>query len=166
MKLFIFVALVLAAFINVSIAANVIHFYNTDAQPRQICWSPQAGYKGIKNTYLAPWSHDIRVELDQVGWRGSFKAVNSGGNCDDKHVISEVVLQGWEGVTWFAVSAIDNRLDNSGIRFLWPTRSHEPSSGCWTFPCDNVWNYAPPKDQGKTRVTGETELDCNVGNPW
>ncbi|CAI4213835.1 unnamed protein product [Parascedosporium putredinis] len=73
---------------------------------------------------------------------------------------SAVAFQGWNGLTYFDVSAIINANDHVGVKEMWPKSSASPTSGCKTFPCNNAY-YLP--DDVQTKTTSETDLVCTLG---
>lgn len=90
-----------------------------------------------------------------------WKAIRWDRNFGDRSILGEVRFQGWNGMTYFDVSAVDNCCDNDGVRTLRPWKAPKlPVSGCdpARFPCNNA--YKKPNDV-QTKTTWETGLICD-----
>lgn len=80
---------------------------------------------------------------------------------------SRVAFQGWEGLTYYDVSAIVNPNDHSGVKEMFPASELEVEvkasfSGCPHFPCNKAY-YLP--DDIQTVTTKSTDLIVTLGNP-
>lgn len=93
------------------------------------------------------------------GYVGNYIAVPEGEPKKDG-MLGEVQFGGWNGLTYFDVSAIVNPDDKTNVKQMWPAESQSPMSGCEVFPCDRayyVW------DDVQTRVTSEEHLFTSLG---
>lgn len=94
-------------------------------------------------------------------WSGSFKAVLSGENPDSPKITGDITFQGWQGETYYAVSAVQNCCDNSGIRAIAP-KVHGLTSGCILapFPCAESYSRL-----GDIQVKSSADVDfmCLLG---
>lgn len=148
------------------VAANSVTFLTIDDRWREVCWYPQdasegvPGYSHVAGTVLPPHS-SIKVGLEE-GWSGQFHTIYANqGRCEARTIVAEVKFQGAFGHTYYAISAIDNCCDNSGLHFFLPMNSWVPVSGCRTFPCDGSYNR--PGDI-QTKVTDDRDMIVVVGN--
>jgi hypothetical protein len=161
------------------VSANSIQVNNADfSQPYELCWYPDNsfgytwkdehgqvhhGHEPIRTPVFMPRTSQY-VKLP-VSWIGSIHAVHAGGGeaaCDRPTVIAEVTFQGYEGLTWYDVSAVDNCCDDTGVHFLLPEFCKEPVSGCWNFPCENDYFKSP--GNGTPHFTGCLDLILLIGN--
>lgn len=149
---FVFIYIAFAALLTV-VSANSVQVNNLDFhQPYELCWVPNAGQPAIHTPVLEPrTSQYVRLPYS---WAGAIHAIYSGGGeaaCDRHAVIAELTFQGFEGKTWYDVSAVDNLNDNTAVHYLYPEFCNDgPVSGCDTFPCSNSYykDGLPADDQG------------------
>lgn len=94
------------------------------------------------------------------GWSGNWYSVSEGA-ADVPGMLGEVTFDGYDGATYFDVSAIVNSNDNQGVKQLFPAGINKPISGCQSFPCANVYRKA---DDLQTVSTYSKDLICLLGN--
>lgn len=140
-----------------TVAANTVTFLSQDSVGRTIVFTPNAGYPSLDKIYVD--GHGSAVAEFPSGWIGNWYAVSDGAQ-DSPGMLGEVAFQGWNGLTYFDVSAIINANDHVGVKEMWPKSSASPTSGCKTFPCNNAY-YLP--DDVQTKTTSETDLVCTLG---
>ncbi|KAJ2990663.1 hypothetical protein NUW58_g2836 [Xylaria curta] len=157
----------LAAFAATAItlaSANSITFVNQDATQRTIVFTPNAGLQQIDDIVIAGFD-ETKVEFPQ-GWIGNAYSVSEGAP-RVPGMLAEVTFQGWNGFTYFDVSAIVNPNDHEGVKELYPVSEREAEekksvSGCTLFPCPKVY-YHPNDIQTVTSL--EEDFICTLGNP-
>ncbi|KAK1835354.1 hypothetical protein QBC39DRAFT_250515, partial [Podospora conica] len=89
------------------------------------------------------------------GWTGNFYSVCDG--CDDEPgMLGEVAFDGFEGKTFYDVSAIVDPDDHSGVHRFSPSGGDGETAGCDTFPCPDNAYYAP--DDVQTKVTDSKDF--------
>ena len=140
-----------------SALANSVTFVSQDGTGRTIIFTPSAGYQGIGDVHVSGRDR-VRVDFPN-GWIGNWYAVSDGAS-RIPGMLGEVTFQGWNGLTYFDVSAIVNPGDHNGVKQLYPVGSSSPKSGCTNFPCDEAY-YHP--DDVQTKVTSEVDLVCTLG---
>jgi hypothetical protein len=138
-------------------AANTITFMSLDSTDRTLVFTPNAGHPTVEKARVAGGS-SVSVTIPQ-GWIGNWYSVSDGAE-DVPGMLGEVAFQGWNGFTYFDVSAIVNPNDHNGVREMYPAGSAAPTSGCKVFPCNNAY-YLP--DDVQTKVTSETTIVCTLG---
>ena len=138
-------------------AANTVTFQSQDGTGRTIVFTPNAGYSELPDVYVE--GHGTAVAEFPQGWIGNWYSV-SDGSARSPGMLGEVAFQGWNGLTYFDVSAIVNANDHVGVKEMWPKNSNSPTSGCKVFPCNNAY-YLP--DDVQTKTTQETDLVCTLG---
>jgi len=165
-----FAAAALASMVG---AENIVKFVNQDNIPKTVVFTANAGL-----AVLPPLKLDALKTVPQTfpqGWTGNWYTYNVGTQ-NKPGMLGEVNFQGWEGQTYYDVSAIVNPNDSLGVKKIYPTEQESrrvksfstafstTSSGCQTSgsaPCPNQYNN-PPEVQTKT--TFSTKLTCLVGN--
>jgi hypothetical protein len=75
-------------------------------------------------------------------------------------MLGEVAFNGWNGLTYFDISAIVNPNDHEGVAEMWPAQGLKPTSGCQLFPCPNAYYLW---DDVQTKTTPETEIITTLG---
>lgn len=138
-------------------SANTVTFKALDSVTRTVYFTPNAGGNDLSEVTV-PGGGSTKVDFPQ-GWVGNFYAV-SDGQQNVPGMLGEVAFNGWNGITFFDVSAIVNPNDHVGVKQLYPASSSSPTSGCETFPCNNAY-YLP--DDVQTKTTTETDLICTLG---
>lgn len=93
-------------------------------------------------------------------WVGNYYAVPT-GQPNIPGMLGEVQFGGWNGLTYFDVSAIVTPGDHGNVKQMWPAGSNTPMSGCEVFPCNNAY-YLP--DDVQTKVTQEVDLWQSLGS--
>lgn len=140
------------------VAANTVTFVSLDGTDRTINFTPSAGKAGINSVRVAGGER-VKVNIPD-SWIGNWHSI-SAGKTGSPGMLGEVAFQGWNGNTYFDVSAIVDPNDHDGVKEVYPAQSRSPTSGCENFPCNNayyVW------DDVQTKVTSETDLVCTLGS--
>ncbi|KAI5867250.1 hypothetical protein GGS23DRAFT_592583 [Durotheca rogersii] len=155
-----------AAFVAAAVSlvsANSMTFINQDGTTRRIVFTPDYGHAAIDSITL-PGNAQARAEFP-TGWIGNAYSVSEGKE-DVPGMLAEVAYQGWDGLTYFDVSAIVNAADHDGVKQMFPASqlSVEPKtvfSGCLVFPCGTAY-YLP--DDIQTVTTPETDIIVTLGS--
>lgn len=165
-----FAAAALASMVG---AKNIVTFVNQDNIPKTVVFTANRGLKVLPPLHLGALK--TAPQVFPPGWTGNWYTYNVGTQ-NKPGMLGEVNFQGWDGQTYYDVSAIVNPTDSLGVKKLYPTalesslvRSFstsfsKDSSGCQTSgsaPCPNLYNKAP---EVQTKTTFATELTCLVGN--
>ncbi|KAJ8106089.1 hypothetical protein ONZ43_g7180 [Nemania bipapillata] len=145
-------------------SANSITFVNQDATQRTIVFTANAGLQQIDSVVIAGFA-ETKVEFPQ-GWIGNAYSVSKGA-ANVVGMLAEVTFQGWNGFTYFDVSAIVNPNDHDGVKQMYPAseknaKTKAEISGCALFPCPKVY-YHP--DDVQTVTSTEEDFICTLGNP-
>ncbi|KAI1746012.1 hypothetical protein F4680DRAFT_442282 [Xylaria scruposa] len=145
-------------------SANSITFVNQDATQRTIVFTANAGLQHIEPVVIAGLDQ-AKVNFPD-GWIGNAYSVSDGAP-NVPGMLAEVTFQGWQGLTYFDVSAIVNPNDHDGVKELFPTseqsvKEKQLISGCAVFPCSKAY-YHP--DDVQTVTTPAEDLICTLGNP-
>jgi hypothetical protein len=145
-------------------SANSITFVNQDATQRTVVFTPNAGLQQIDPIVIAGFD-EAKVEFPD-SWIGNAYSVSEGAP-NAPGMLAEVTFQGWDGLTYFDVSAIVNPKDHEGVKELFPAserlaKQKVAVSGCTLFPCPSVY-YHP--DDVQTVTSLETDFICTLGNP-
>lgn len=143
---------------SLAYAANTVHFVNQDETDRTIWFTAQSGYTTPDNLQVAGLS-TANQTFDE-GWIGNFYSV-SAGKANTTGMLGELRFDGYNGMTFYDVSAIVNPDDWSGVKEIFPLDTGLPISGCQTFPCDNAYN-AP--DDVQTQASSSSALVCLLGD--
>lgn len=140
------------------VAANSVHFVNQDNTERTIVFTAQEPMAKIPSIVIPPGgSGDATFPQ---GWIGNWYSVSKGKK-DVPGMLGEVRFNGWNGHTYFDVSAIVDPNDHDGVKIITPKNFETPYSGCQTFPCANAYNVW---DDIATLSTPDTDLICLLGN--
>ncbi|KAI1191929.1 hypothetical protein F5B17DRAFT_123570 [Nemania serpens] len=144
--------------------ANSITFVNQDATQRTVVFTPSAGLQEIESIVI-PGFDEAKVDFPQ-SWIGNAYSVSAGAP-DVPGMLAEVTFQGWNGLTYFDVSAIVNPTDHDGVKELYPASQKTAKqkvaiSGCAVFPCPTAY-YHP--DDIQTVTSTEEDFICTLGNP-
>lgn len=143
-------------------ATNTVTFVSQDNTSRKIVFTPSTGHSEIDSIEVA--GKATETVTFPTGWIGNWFAI-----CEDadntQGMLGEVTFQGWDGITYFDVSAIVDATDHNGVHQMWPASENSVSSktkmsGCAVFPCNTAY-YLP--DDVQTVTTTETELYCTLG---
>ncbi|KAI1092535.1 hypothetical protein F5B19DRAFT_204542 [Rostrohypoxylon terebratum] len=145
------------------VSANSVTFINQDATTRQIVFTPSAGSPAVKTITIAGHKQ-AKVSIPNA-WIGNAYAVSQ-GKPNVPGMLAEFTFQGWNGFTYFDVSAIVNPHDTNGVKQMYPASEAKSSpkklvSGCVSFPCSTAY-YAPNDIQ--TVVTKETDIIVTLGS--
>jgi hypothetical protein len=138
-------------------SAASVTFKTLDDLTRTVYFTPSAGHPAMEPVTVSS-AEDTVVTFPDV-YVGNYHAVVEGqANVDG--MLGEVNFGGWNGMTYFDVSAIVNPGDKNNVKKMWPKGSQEPVSGCDVFPCNNAY-YLP--DDVQTKVTHEVDLITTLG---
>lgn len=150
---------VLALFSSVAIAAakNTVTFKSLDNTDRTIIFTPNAGYEEVDSVKVKG-GETLDATIPE-NWIGNWYSVSEGKE-DVPGMLGEVAFNGWNGLTYFDVSAIIDAKDHDGVKEMWPAEAQSPTSGCETFPCDNAYYLW---DDVQTKTTPETTIVCTLG---
>ncbi|KAI3316867.1 hypothetical protein HD806DRAFT_401404 [Xylariaceae sp. AK1471] len=145
-------------------SANSITFVNQDATQRTVVFTPNAGLQQIDSVVIAGFD-ETKVDFPD-SWIGNAYSVSEGAP-NVPGMLAEVTFQGWNGLTYFDVSAIVNPSDTKGVKELFPANERQAKqkvavSGCALYPCPKVY-YHP--DDIQTVTSLETDFICTLGNP-
>lgn len=139
-------------------AQNTLTFVSTDNIDRTVYITPSAGVASMDPVSVVAGA-TVAVNF-VTGFIGNAYAVTTG----DENVpgmLAEVNFQGWDGSTYFDVSAIVNPSDTNNVMLMYPADAPStPVSGCNPFPCNNAY-YLP--DDVQTKVTDQTNLIVTLG---
>lgn len=139
-------------------ATNTVTFLSLDDDDRTVYFTPSAGFEEIESVQVSA-GDKVTTEIP-TGWIGNWHSITTGKE-NQPGMLGEVAFQGWNGLTYFDVSAIVDPNDHNGVKEMYPANSQAPTSGCEQFPCDNAYYLW---DDVQTKVTGETDLICTLGN--
>lgn len=140
------------------VAANTVTFVSLDDEDRTVHFTPSAGMPEVASVQVKGGQQATSDIPD--GWIGNWHAVSDGKD-NAPGMLGEVAFQGWNGFTYFDVSAIVDPNDKNGVKEMYPASSKSPTSGCADFPCDNAYYLW---DDVQTKVTPETDLICTLGS--
>ncbi|KAF4779966.1 DNase1 protein [Colletotrichum scovillei] len=140
------------------VAANTVTFKSLDDVSRTVHFTPNSGLASVDSVEV-PAGGEVKVNIP-TSWIGNWYSVSEGSE-NVAGMLGEVAFNGWNGLTYFDVSAIVNPNDHNGVKKMWPASGDEPVSGCDWWPCNNAY-YLP--DDVQTKVTSETDLICTLGN--
>ncbi|KZL87300.1 dnase1 protein [Colletotrichum incanum] len=138
-------------------ATNTVTFKSLDDVTRTVHFTPNAGLASVDSVEV-PGKGEVKVEIPEA-WIGNWFSVSEGAD-NAVGMLGEVAFNGWNGLTYFDVSAIVDPTDHDGVKEMWPLSGSDPISGCKSFPCNNAY-YLP--DDVQTKVTSETDLVCTLG---
>ncbi|KAI5461361.1 hypothetical protein BGZ63DRAFT_424255 [Mariannaea sp. PMI_226] len=139
-----------------SVVANKVTFVTLDSAVRTIYFTSSNGFNIDPVTVSS--SEETTVDFPDT-YIGNFYAVKEGGS-NAPGMLGEVTFGGWNGATYFDVSAIVNPDDKDNVKQMWPAESKSPISGCEHFPCNDAY-YLP--DDVQTKVTNEVHLITTLG---
>ncbi|KAJ0165830.1 hypothetical protein CTA2_9798 [Colletotrichum tanaceti] len=144
--------------VAVAAATNTVTFKSLDDVTRTVHFTPNSGLASVESVDV-PGNGEVKVEIPEA-WIGNWYAVSEGAD-NLAGMLGEVAFNGWNGLTYFDVSAIVDPSDHDGVKKMWPASGSDPISGCDSFPCPNAY-YLP--DDVQTKVTSETDLICTLGS--
>lgn len=149
-----------------AVQANTVTFVSQDSTSRTIIFTPTDGQASVDSITVAGGATET-VTIPQ-GWIGNWYSVSEGA-ADTPGMLGEVTFQGWNGLTYFDVSAIVNPTDFNGVQKMYPASEASVSvnalttfSGC-AFSgglCNTVYISS---DDVQTVTTTETDLYCTLG---
>jgi hypothetical protein len=143
-------------------SANSVHFINQDDITRTVVFTPSSGQASVSSVTIS--GGDEATVTIPDSWIGNWYAYQEGSE-QTVGMLGEVTFQGWDGTTWFDVSAIVNADDTDNVKMIYPASQADLAtktvySGCETFMCATV--YVNPDDI-QTVSTTETDLICTLG---
>lgn len=139
-----------------SVVANTVTFWTLDDATRTIYFTPSSGHEIDSVTVNAKKNTTVTFP---DGYIGNYYAIQE-GDTKAPGMLGEVTFGGWNGLTYFDVSAIVNAADHNNVKQMWPKNAMQPMSGCEVFPCNNAY-YLP--DDVQTKVTEELDLISTLG---
>jgi hypothetical protein len=151
-----FSTLFVAAFAALT-SANTVEFINQDSLTRTVYFTAQEGLAAVNSITLVGKAN-ATVTIP-TGWIGNWYSVTE-GKAVVPGMLGEVRFDGWNGLTYYDISAIVAPQDNNGVKILYPKTALTPISGCQTFPCANAYNLP---DDIQTQATMEKDLVCLLG---
>ena len=140
-------------------SANRVQCINQDSTVRHIVFTPTAGLQRIP--YPVPPGFGSAFQSFPTGWIGNwyvdplphFTPIQTLTNPPSRYsynagtpavpgMVGEVTFDGWNGVTFFDVSAIVNPADKVGVMVIYPLGATTPISGCNNQgACQNQYNH-------------------------
>ncbi|KAI0014921.1 DNase1 protein [Xylariomycetidae sp. FL0641] len=145
--------------------ANTVTFQSLDSTDRTLIWTPSAGQPELPSVEV-PGNGEITVDIPE-GYIGNAYSVSAGAP-SVVGMLAEFTFNGWDGLTYFDVSAIPNPSDHNGVKQIYPASEVKSDitqlktfSGCVSFPCATA--YYHPNDI-QTVSTEETDLIVTLGN--
>jgi len=143
-------------------SANSVTFVNQDATKRTLVFTPDISHQPIGDV-IVPSFQEVAVNFP-ASWIGNVYSVSEGAPRVDG-MLAEFVFQGFQGMTFFDVSAIVNPHDHDGIHELYPAsqkglKEKQNVSGCVVFPCNTAY-YHP--DDVQTHASVEMDFICTLG---
>jgi hypothetical protein len=143
-------------------SANSVTFVNQDATQRTLVFTADIAHEKLDDVTI-PSFQEVTVNFPG-SWIGNVFSVSEGAP-RVTGMLAEFVFQGFEGKTFYDVSAIVNPYDHHGIKELYPAsqkglEEKENVSGCDVFPCNSVY-YNPDDEQ--THASEETDFICTLG---
>ena len=146
-----------ASFVT-AVTAGKVTFWTLDDKVRTIYFTPNPGSANIDSVTVSN-AEKTTVDFPEP-YVGNFYAVQKGKE-NSPGMLGEVNFSGWNGKTYFDVSAIVDAGDKDNVKQMWPVDSQSPMSGCEVFPCDNAY-YLP--DDVQTKVTEENHIITTLGS--
>jgi hypothetical protein len=138
--------------------AASVTFWTLDDVERTIYFTPNPESAWLDSVTVG--SGEQKKVTFPDAWVGNYYAVPKGQD-NVPGMLGEVQFSGWNGLTYFDVSAIIHPGDHNNVKQMWPANSKSPMSGCEVFPCNNAY-YLP--DDVQTKVTSEVDLVQTLGS--
>lgn len=139
-------------------ATNTVEFVNQDDKTRVIAFTSNPDSADLDPVTIE--GYNTKNVTFPSAWVGNFWAKTEGSD-QTSGMLGEISWDGWDGSSYFDISAIVNPEDNDNVKMLYPKESQDPVSGCQTFPCANAYNQP---DDIQTLSTFESTLVCLLGN--
>lgn len=140
-----------------AVNAASVTFRTLDGVARTVYFTPSPGSDEIAPVTVDK-NGDTNVTLPD-SYQGNFYALRE----DQEHkpgMLGEVKFGGWQGITFFDVSAIVDPTDDNNVKQMWPVGATSPMSGCEKFPCANAYvNW----DDVQTKATNSKHLMTTLG---
>jgi len=157
-----------SALATLASAINTVQFVNQDNTTRNIVFTSQEDLNMPKIPNLVVSGMQTANQTFPTGWTGNFYSYNEGAE-DVPGMLGEVRFDGWDGITFYDVSAIVRSIDTEGIKQMYalgtnPLKSTSAVSGCPTAvgKCLNQYNNW---DDVATQASKSSALVCTLGNP-
>ncbi|KAI9898436.1 hypothetical protein N3K66_006796 [Trichothecium roseum] len=147
----------LVASFAAAVSAGKVTFWTLDDKVRTIYFTPNPGSANIDAVTVSS-AEKTTVDFPEP-YVGNFYAVQE-GHKNSPGMLGEINFSGWNGKTYFDVSAIVDASDKENVKQMWPADSKSPMSGCEVFPCNSAY-YLP--DDIQTKVTDENHLITTLG---
>jgi len=147
-------AIVALASATIASAAKV-SFWTLDGVQRTVYFTGSSNIDPV----VVNGDKRVSVEFPDV-YQGNFYAVKDGAE-NVPGMLGEVNFSGWDGLTYFDVSAIVDPTDTDNIKQMWPAGIRTPMSGCESFPCDNAYWHP---DDVQTKATDSTHIVVSLGS--
>ncbi|TQV93559.1 hypothetical protein V2A60_010043 [Cordyceps javanica] len=141
-----------------AVNAASVTFWTLDDVERTVYFTPSVSQVEIEPVTVNNKQNTTVQFPDQ--YIGNFYAVKSGEE-NKPGMLGEVAFGGWNGLTYFDVSAIVTPTDHDNVKQMWPVGAVTPMSGCENFPCDNAY-WAP--DDVQTKTTPSVDLFTTLGS--
>lgn len=141
-----------------AVSAGTVTFWTLDNVQRTIYFTGNPGSANIASVVVNN-KENTTVQFPEP-WVGNFYAVQD-GQANNPGMLGEVNFSGWNGLTYFDVSAIVDPNDQDNVKQMWPKSSQQPMSGCEVFPCNNAY-WLP--DDIQTKTTTESDIITTLGS--
>lgn len=152
-----FLLLSLLSVLVPGVSAGSITFSSEDGVGRVIHFT---GNGDIGELHVGP-GESIAQDFPD-GWTGNFYATCDG--CDDAPgMLGEVAFDGFEGKTFYDVSAIVDPDDHNGVHRFSPSGGDGEEAGCDEFPCPDKAYYAPDDVQTKVSESKDFVVSLSGG---
>lgn len=138
-------------------SAGTVKFWTLDDVQRTIYFTPNPGSAELEPVVVN--NKEKKVVQFPDTYVGNFYAIPDGEE-NIPGMLGEVNFSGWNGLTYFDVSAIVKPTDTTNIKQMWAAESKSPMSGCEVWPCDNAYWHA---DDVQTKTTMETNIVVTLG---
>lgn len=148
----------IAGFAAIAQAGNVATFKSLDTVDRTVKFVPSAGKPSVASIEVAGGG-SVDVDIPN-GWQGNAYAYHKGGKDNGGGMLAEFCFNGWNDINYFDVSAIVDPNDVDNISMMWPADDSSNTSGCTSFPCNNV--YVLPDDI-QTKSTKDSHIIVTMG---
>lgn len=141
-----------------AVNAASVTFWTLDDVTRTVYFTPSPGSPEIDPVTVNNQKNTTVDFPDR--YLGNFYAVQEGQE-NVPGMLGEVAFGGYQGKTFFDVSAIVAPQDHDNVKQMWGVGETSPMSGCVQFPCDNAyWVH----DDVQTKVTDQVDLMTTLGS--
>ncbi|KAK3997591.1 hypothetical protein QBC44DRAFT_303300 [Cladorrhinum sp. PSN332] len=140
--------------------ANKVTFVNQDDVARTVLFTPSVDMGCIWLPELQVGPYETVTQNFPFEWQGMWYAIKQGAE-RKTGMLGEIKFDGFDGLTFFDVSGIDNPTDWHNVKKMYPAEAKTPVSGCDVFWCNNAY-WAPHDEQ--TKATREHHLITTLGD--